>query len=102
MSTAFRSMPDVTPIALSRASSGRLLIIPCDGAAHPFPKKNPLLGNPLTVFVGTWADRCSSSKGTVVQELMYLIANQDGQEKVVFYVDGLGTRSGWLDKLLAG
>ena len=69
---------------------------------HTLSQKKILLCNPLTVFVGTWADRCSSSKGTVVQELMYLIANQDGQEKVVFYVDGLGTRSGWLDKLLAG
>jgi hypothetical protein len=33
---------------------------------------------------------------------MYLIADREGQEKVVFYVDGLGTRSGWLGKMLAG
>jgi hypothetical protein len=54
------------------------------------------------MLVGTWADRCSSSKGTVVQELIYLIADRESQEKVVFYVDGLGTRSSWLGKMLAG
>jgi hypothetical protein len=54
------------------------------------------------MLAGTWADRCSSSRGTVVQELMYLIADQAGQEKVIFYVDGLGTRSSWLGKMVAG
>ena len=66
------------------------------------PEKANPLGNFLIVLVGTWADRCSSAKGTVVQELMYLIADRESQEKVVFYVDGLGTRSSWLGKMLAG
>ncbi|KAH8765217.1 hypothetical protein F5882DRAFT_14929 [Hyaloscypha sp. PMI_1271] len=81
VSTMNRSIHEVTTVALSPTSSGRLLIIPCDG---------------------TWADRCSSSKGSVVQELMYLIADQEGQRKVIFYLDGLGTRSSWLGKILRG
>jgi hypothetical protein len=100
VSTMNRSIHEVTPVALSPASSGRLLIIPCDGTVHL--SKNTLPEHISNVFIGTWADRCSSSKGTVVQELMYLIADQEGQRKVIFYLDGLGTRSSWLGKMLRG
>jgi hypothetical protein len=54
------------------------------------------------MVIGTWADRCTSSKGTVVQEMISLIADTEDQEKVVFYLNGVGTGSHWIEKIVAG
>jgi hypothetical protein len=54
------------------------------------------------MVIGTWADRCTSSKGTVVQEMISLIAETEDQEKVVFYLNGVGTGSHWIEKIVAG
>lgn len=67
-----------------------------------YAKIQPLLDELLTLFIGTWADRCTSSKGTVVQEMISLIADTEDQEPVLFYVNGIGTGSHWIEKIVAG
>ena len=81
--------------APSKLNYAKRIVILCDGIVFCCR----VLCYSCLLFAGTWADRNSDSKATVIQKINKMIPRG---ENITFYQEGVGTSIGMVEKLIGG